>query len=113
MGAILLCVAIFSCLGVALGAILRRTLPVTSLVVGLALPLYVCSGSLEPERFDGNKLWILAHFSPVYSAVGVLEDAFHGLHVTPESVGTDFLTLIIWAVLSLAVAGYLLSKRLQ
>ena len=105
------CVVIFSCVGVAVGVLIRRTLPVAALMFGVALPLYIDSGSLEPERFDGNVIWGLAHSSPVYYAVGVLEHAFHGLQVTPESVGTDLLALGGWALLAIALAWRVLGKR--
>jgi ABC-2 type transport system permease protein len=94
LGVILLSIAIFSCIGVALGAVLKRTLAVASLVFGLAFPLYLCSGSLEPQRFDGNLIWGLAHISPVYYAVGILEQAFHDLQVTPEPVWLNFVALL-------------------
>ncbi len=113
IGALLLCVVVFSCIGVALGAVLKRTLPVASLVFGLALPLYICSGSLEPQRFDGNLIWILAHISPVYYAVGILEEAFHGLQVTPETVTTNFMMLIGWALVMLLLAGLLLRTTIM
>ena len=92
------CVAIFTCMGAWLGAVLKRTLAVVPLMFGLAMPLYVDSGALEPTRFDGEKIWRLAHLSPVYYAVGVLEWSFHGLRVTPEPVYVDMLVL-------LAIAG--------
>jgi ABC-2 type transport system permease protein len=112
VGVMLLCVAIFGCIGVALGAVLRRTLPVVSLVFGLGFPLYLCSGSLEPQRFDGNLIWVLAHLSPVYYAVGILEQAFHGLQVTPEPLWVNFTVLFVWSVLMLLVAGILLRTAL-
>jgi len=104
------CVVIFSCVGVAIGTLIRRTLPVTALVFGVALPLYIDSGSLEPERFDGNVIWALAHFSPVYYAVGVLEDAAHGLRVTPEPAWLDMLALLAWAALAIMVAWRVLRR---
>jgi ABC-type multidrug transport system permease subunit len=109
---LLVCVVIFGCVGAALGAALRRTLPLASLVFGLSLPLYMDSGALEPERFDGDPIWILAHLSPVYYAVGVLENAAHGLQVTPEPVLVDFLALAGWAVLALALAGAMVRRRI-
>ena len=45
VGVLLLCIFIFGCIGVALGAVLRRTLPVASLIFGLCLPLYLCSNA--------------------------------------------------------------------
>ena len=108
IGALLLCVAIFGCVGVALGTILKRTLPVVTLIFGLGFPLYLGSGSLEPQRFDGEVIWMIAHLSPVYYAVGILEYAFHGLRVTPESLAGNFLGLLGWAVCVLLLAGLLL-----
>jgi hypothetical protein len=104
--ALLLCVVIFSCVGVGVGALVRRTLPLAALIFGLALPLYIDSGSLEPARFDGNVIWGIAHFSPVYYAVGILQDAVHGLRVTPESIGLDFLALGAWALLAAGLAWF-------
>jgi hypothetical protein len=112
-GALVACVGIFTCLGAALGAGLRRTLPIAPLVFGLSLPLYIDSGSLEPERFDGTAIWSLAHLSPVYYAVGVLEDAGHGLRVTPEPVAVDILALVAWGLLALIVAGLFTKRRLH
>jgi ABC-2 type transport system permease protein len=102
--ALLLCVAIFSCVGAGIGALLKRTLPVSALIFGLALPLYLDSGSLEPQRFDGDLIWGIGHTSPVYYAVGVLQHAVHGLRVTPEPVAVDFAALVGWALLAFGVA---------
>jgi ABC-2 type transport system permease protein len=107
--ALLACVAIFTCLGAWLGALLKRTLAAVPLMFGLAMPLYVDSGALEPTRFDGEAIWILAHFSPVYYAVGVLEWAFHGLRVTPEPIWLDLAILTAIAL----VAGVLTLGRLS
>lgn len=101
------CVAIFTCFGAWLGALLKRTLAAVPLLFGLAMPLYVDSGALEPTRFDGETIWILAHLSPVYYAVGVLEWAFHGLRVTPEPIYVDLLVLV---GIALAAAWLTLGK---
>jgi ABC-type multidrug transport system permease subunit len=104
--ALLLCVVIFSCVGAAIGALVKRTLPLSSLIFGLALVFYLDSGSLEPTRFYGNRLWVIAHSSPVYYAVGILQYAVHGLHVTPESVPVNFAAMIGWALLAAGGAWY-------
>lgn len=106
------CVSIFTCFGAAVGSLIRRTLPVTALIFGLALPLYIDSGSLEPERFDGDVIWGIAHASPVYYAVGVLEHAFHALLVTPEGVFMDVLALIAWAAAALSGTWWVLRRRM-
>lgn len=97
---LLLCVVIFSCIGAAIGSVVRRTLPLTALIFGITLALYLDSGSLEPTRFYGNSFWMAAHISPVYYAVGILQHAAHGIHVTPETVPFNFVALIGWAVLA-------------
>jgi len=111
VGGLALCVAIFTCVGACAGALLRRSQPVAALFFGLALPLYIDSGALEPERFDGNRIWAIAHASPVYYAVAVLEDAVHGLRVTPEPVVANVLILLAWAGAATLIAGAVLSRR--
>jgi len=102
---LLLCVFTFAALGAALGACLKKTLPVASIVFGMALPFFLVSGSYEPERFDGNLIWSIAHCSPVYYAVGIIEHAIHGLRVTPESAGFNFAVLAVWAAAFLCIAA--------
>lgn len=107
---LLLCVVIFSCIGACIGILVRRALPLSALIFGLALAFYLDSGSLEPARFYGNWLWGIAHTSPVYYAVGILQHAVHGLRVTPETIGVNFAVLIGWAVLAAVVAWLALRK---
>ena len=112
-GAMLACVVIFGCVGAWLGSVLRRTPPVVPLMFGLVMPLYLDSGALEPTRFDGDPVWIIAHATPLYYAVGVLEWAFHGLQVTPEPVALDLAVLVAFAAASvLAVRGALRQAEL-
>jgi ABC-type Na+ efflux pump permease subunit len=106
VGALLLCVVIFSCIGAGIGTLVRRTLPLSALIFGLALVLYLDSGSLEPARFYGNRLWIIAHTSPMYFAVGILQYAVHGLQVTPETISVNFTAMIGWALLAAGGAWY-------
>jgi ABC-type transport system involved in multi-copper enzyme maturation permease subunit len=102
--ALLLCVIIFCCIGACIGTLVRRTLPLPALILGLALAFYLDSGSLEPARFYGNGLWLIAHTSPVYYADGILQYAVHDLHVTPETVPVNFAALLGWAALAVGAA---------
>jgi ABC-2 type transport system permease protein len=113
IAALLGCCLLFACTGAALGALTKRVVPAAALLFGLAIPLYMDSGALEPERFDGNKIWSLAHLSPLYSVVGVLEDAFHGLHVTPEPVAVDAIVMAAWTLAAFITAGWLAGRRLN
>jgi ABC-2 type transport system permease protein len=110
LGALAVCVPMFSCVGACAGALLRRTLPVAALFFGLALPLYIDSGALEPLRFDGNRIWALGHTSPVYSAIALVEWGFHGFVVTPESVLQNAAQLAVWALACVLVAAAVLQR---
>lgn len=88
-------------LGGLLGVLLRRTLPITPLVLGTQLPFYLDSGALEPQRFDGEFLFWVGHLSPSYFGVGVLEHGYNRLVVTPEPV---WLLLTVLAVIALVPA---------
>lgn len=103
---LLLCVVIYSCVGAALGALMKRTLPVAVLVLGIALPLFLFSGSYEPERFDGPYIWTAAHFSPEYYGVGLIEHAVFNLTVTPEPLSVLVLALVGWGTGALGLAWY-------
>lgn len=112
-GALLMFVIIFGWIGAALGAALKRVLPVASLIFGISLPMFLFSGTYEPERFDGNVIWGLAHFTPLYYAVGILEHAVLDLRVTPETVFINFLALGGWAILSLAVIHFFVRRNIS
>jgi ABC-type multidrug transport system permease subunit len=103
MGILAVCIVLFGLFGAALGAILQRTLPVASLIFGISLPLYLFSGTYEPERFDGNIIWGIAHLTPLYYVVGILEHAVLDLRVTPESIQLNFFILMIWGLLFLTI----------
>ena len=113
LGALAICIPMFTCMGACAGALLRRTLPVAALFFGLALPFYIDSGALEPLRFDGNKIWAIGHTSPVYSAIAVVEWGFHGFSVTSESIPENFLELFAWAAAAVLVAASVLQRRVM
>ena len=105
-------VFLFGIIGAAFGAMMKKTLPVASFIFGISLPLYLFSGTYEPERFDGNLLWIIAHFTPVYYAVGIIEKAVLDLKVTPESILVNYLALGGLIVLALVVTWWFAKKNL-
>ena len=68
-----------------------------------AASVQVCRSG-PAARFYGNNLWVVAHTSPVYYAVGILQYAVHGLQVTPESITVNFAALISWALVAAGAA---------
>jgi ABC-2 type transport system permease protein len=110
VGALAACLVTFACVGAWLGALLRRAQPVVPLLFGLVIPLYLDSGALEPTRFDGDTIWVVAHLTPLYYAVGVLEWAFHGLQVTPEPIWADMAVLGAFAAAGLLAARAALAR---
>jgi ABC-type multidrug transport system permease subunit len=110
IGLLVVCVVLFSSLGAWIGALFRRTLPIVPLVFGLAMPLFIDCGALEPTRFDGERIWAIAHLSPLYYAVGVLEWAFFGVRVTPEPIAVDVAVLLGLTAASALLAVGVLSR---
>ena len=105
MAALACTVGCATMLGGVLGAFLKKTLVITPLILGITLPFYLDSGALEPQRFDGEKLFWFAHFSPTYYGVGAMEHAFHGLVVTPESVPVLLGVLVLTALAAVPILG--------
>jgi hypothetical protein len=94
----------FVCMGICTGAFVRRTLVVVPLIFGLAMPLFIDSGALEPTRFDGETVWWLAHLTPLYWVVGWLEWAFFDLRVTPEPAWLDLAVTLALGAIAFVVA---------
>jgi len=107
LAGVVLTVAASTSLGGLVGVLLRRTLPITPLILGTQLPLYLDSGALEPQRFDGEALFRLAHLSPAYYGVGVMEHGYNHLVVTPEPVWVLLLVLAVAAIVPAVFLGRL------
>lgn len=113
VAALLTCVVTFACMGAALGTVLKNTMPIAPLIFGFSLALFMISGSYEPERFDGNLIWSIAHFSPIYYGVGIIEHSVHNLMVTPESVLMNWCALIAWAFFFMLIALFNASREVR
>lgn len=103
-------VACFTCIGACIGALVRRSLVLVPLLFGLAMPLYIDSGALEPTRFDGETIWRVSHLTPLYYAVGWLDWAFFGLRITPEPPWLLFVVLVVLGGASFALAQRVVSR---
>ena len=110
---LLLSVIVFSFIGAAFGAAIRKTVPVSTLIFSIALPLYLDSNTNEPQRFDGNTIWMIGHISPVYQVAAILEHAVHNLYVTPESMQMNYIALIVWGIFAFFTAWYFIQRNLR
>jgi ABC-2 type transport system permease protein len=100
------CTGASACLGAWLGATTRKTATIVPLLFGLAMPLFIDSGALEPTRFDGETVWWASHATPLYYVVGWFQWAFFGLRITPEP---PWVNLAI--TLGVALAAFALAQR--
>jgi ABC-type transport system involved in multi-copper enzyme maturation permease subunit len=107
---LVLCTVAFTCAGAWIGSLFRRTLPIIPLAFALAVPLYIDCGALEPTRFDGERIWTLAHLSPLYYATGLLEWSFHRVRVTPEPIWVDAVVLAALGLACAVLAGRRLAR---
>jgi len=98
-------------LGVAVGAVIPQSTLAIALILGLSLALYLASGALEPQRFDGEVIWYLAHASPAYPAVALLEATAHGLDITPEPQLLNALSAVGWTLAALLFAVWRFPRR--
>jgi ABC-2 type transport system permease protein len=103
-------VILFAALGALIGALFRRTLPIVPLVFGLAMPLFIDCGALEPTRFDGETIWRVAHASPLYYVVALFEHAFFGVRITPEPIAFDAAVVVALTAVSVAAAAWLTNR---
>lgn len=101
---LVVCVLASSCLGAWLGATTRRTATIVPLLFGLAMPLFIDSGALEPTRFDGETIWWVSHATPLYYIVGFFEWAFFGLRITPESPSFNLGITLLMALVAFGLA---------
>ena len=78
--------------------------------VGLAMPLFIDSGALEPTRFDGETIWLISHATPLYYVVGFFEWAFFGLRITPEPPWANVLVVVVLALIAFRLAAARLAR---
>ena len=107
-----LCTLSSACVGACLGAWLKRAAVLVPLFFALAMPLYVDCGALEPTRFDGERVWLLAHASPLYYAQRASSSgSSSACRSRPSPRGLDALVLAALCPVALLLATRSLAAR--
>jgi ABC-2 type transport system permease protein len=111
LGFTLLVMVTFISLGLLVGTLVRRRTTVIPLSLGLALPVFFVSGAFGPVQWGTPALAFVAQIQPVYYAIAVFQQAFHGFDTTPFSLTTNVVVLLGFAVVIVLVSATTLRSR--
>lgn len=111
IGFSLLLMVTFVGLGALVGTLVRRRQAVIPLSLGLSLPIFFVSGPFGPAVWGTPVGRFLAEISPVYYAIAVFQQAFHGFRTTPTSLATNILILVAFAVAAIILSAVALQRR--
>lgn len=112
IGFILLILALFTAWGTLLGTWLQRRTPLSTLAIGLCVPLFFLSGPFGPIAFFAPVEQWIARVLPVYYAIVVLQHAFHNVTLNTEGIGIDTLILVTYALAGLVLASVALRRSI-
>ena len=98
IGFTLLTLSIFIALGTLLGTLLKQRQAFTGLAFGLAIPLFFVSGAFGPISFNVPILQVVAQLTPVYYAIVVQQNAFHGFALNTYGLLANTLILAGFAI---------------
>jgi len=111
LGFTLLVMVTFISLGLLVGTLVRRRTTVIPLSLGLALPVFFVSGAFGPVQWGTPALAFIAQIQPVYYAIAVFQQAFHGFDTTPFSLTANVVVLLGFAVVIVLVSATTLRSR--
>jgi ABC-2 type transport system permease protein len=110
IGFTLLILALFTAWGTLLGVWLKRRTPLTTLAIGLFVPLFFVSGPFGPISFFAPIEQLVARSFPVYYAIVVLQHAFHDFTLNTFGLGINTLVLAAFALFGLVLATVALRR---
>lgn len=105
LGFALLLMVLFTALGTLAGSLIRRQQAAIPLCLGLALPLFFLSGAFGPANWGDQVVYAVARLEPVYYAIAVFQQAFHGFVTTPTSPTANAAVLVAFALAALALSA--------
>ena len=110
VGFTLLILALFTAWGTLLGAWLKRRTELSTLAIGLCVPLFFLSGPFGPISFFAPIEQVVARLFPVYYAIVVLQHAFHDFTLNTNGLGINALVLVAYALVGLILATVALRR---
>jgi ABC-type multidrug transport system permease subunit len=110
IGFLLLILALFTAWGTLLGTWLKRRTELSTLAIGLCVPLFFLSGPFGPISFFAPIEQLIARAFPVYYAIVVLQHAVHDLTLSTNGIWLNTLILAAYAAAGLALATRLLRR---
>jgi ABC-type multidrug transport system permease subunit len=110
IGFTLLILALFAAWGTLLGTSLKRRTPLSTLAIGLCVPLFFLSGPFGPISFFAPIEQLVARVFPVYYAIVVLQHAFHDFTLNTNGIVLNTLVLVAYALCGLILATIALRR---
>jgi ABC-type multidrug transport system permease subunit len=110
IGFILLILALFAAWGTLLGTWLKRRTALSTLAIGLCVPLFFLSGPFGPISFFAPIEQLVARVFPVYYAIVALQQAFHNFTLNTSGIVLNTLVLLVYALAGLVLATIALRR---
>ncbi len=110
MGFVLLLMIVFVALGTLIGTLIRRRQAVIPFSIGLSIPIFFLSGAFGPAIWGDPIIATLTQFQPVYYGIAIFQHAFHNFTTTSTGPLIDGLILIGFAVITVSMSTYALSR---
>ena len=110
IGFTLLVLALFNAWGTLLGTWLKRRTELSTLAIGLCVPLFFLSGPFGPISFFAPIEQLIARIFPVYYAIVVLQHAVHDFTLNTSGIGINVLILATYALGGLVLAAIVVRR---
>ena len=104
VGFTLLSLVLFTACGMLFGTLLKQTLPVTALTLGISVPLFFLSGAFGPLSLNTKVIQVIAQIFPLYYAIVLQQHAFHNFVLNSYGLNMNILILCGYIVGLLALA---------
>ncbi|MDQ6722697.1 MAG: hypothetical protein M3Z01_00300, partial [Thermoproteota archaeon] len=90
--------------------LIRRRQAVIPFSIGLSIPIFFLSGAFGPATWGDPITATLTQFQPVYYGIAIFQHAFHNFTTTSTGPIIDGLILIGFAIITVSMSTYALSR---